>query len=44
MTLDEIKQELERRLPDNDQGLITPADLRAIILLLLDAIKDGVDS
>jgi hypothetical protein len=43
-TIDAIIAEVERRLPDNDQGLITAADVRALLILILTAIKEGVDS
>ncbi len=44
VTIEGIIAEVERRLPDNDQGLITAADMRVLLILILTAIKEGVDS
>ena len=43
MTLVEFQAEVNRRLADNDQGLITPEDLRRLFALLIQIIREGVD-
>lgn len=44
MTLDEFLAMVDNKLPDNDQGLITAADVRALFALLVQRIKEGVDA
>lgn len=44
MTLDELRAEIATLLPDNDQQQITPAKLRAALLLIVQAMADGVDA
>jgi hypothetical protein len=44
MTLQELRDGINRELPDNDQQQITPAKLRVVLLLIVQAIADGVDA
>jgi hypothetical protein len=41
MTPTEFRSLVEQHLPDNTQGLITPADLRHLLLLLIAVLADG---
>lgn len=43
MTLDDIRAAIATNLPDNQQQQITPAMLRAILLLIVQAMAEGVD-
>lgn len=44
MTLEELRAEITTLLPDNEQQQITPAKLRTALLLVVQAIADGVDA
>lgn len=44
MTLDEVRAQINALLPDNDTQQISPADVRAALLLIVQAIADGVDA
>jgi len=41
MTLDEVRNQINALLPDNTVQEITPAKLRAILLLIAQAIDEG---
>jgi hypothetical protein len=43
MTLADIEREVQTQLADNTSGQITPAKLRAVILLIILAIREGID-
>jgi len=43
MTLDDLRAAINAELPDNDQRQITPAKLRAVLLLIVQALAEGVD-
>ena len=42
-TLDEVQAAVDALLPDNDTGQISPADVRAAINLVIEAIRQGID-
>jgi hypothetical protein len=44
MTLQELRLAITTELPDNDEGLITPDRLRTVLLLIVQAMAEGVDS
>jgi len=44
MTLDELRAAINAELADNDTQQITPAKLRAVLLLIVQALADGVDA
>lgn len=43
MTLDDLRAAINAQLPDNENGQITPAKLRAVLLMLVQAMAEGVD-
>lgn len=43
MTLDDVRNLIAQNLPDNNAQQITPAKLRAVLLLIVQAMAEGVD-
>lgn len=43
MTLQDLQNFIEHNLPDNQAQQITPAKLRQCLILIVSAVRDGVD-